>query len=274
MTFRSELLQGRRAISLGISALIVIALIIIVGFGVYLSDTFSNNTLPRTSLFSITPSNNNCLYEVPANATITPSSNSSTVGNIVQFTNGTRDYFPLNSCPQPVTPDVYALASVIIHNSTFISGENGSTFVVDTQAGITSQQGVVTQSVVTFNDWSNQTFEPCGQGTGWFLEDLAQIQVGVPENQNGSFDFANLTISLVPSLQLNVFNCPAAAVSVSSQSVNSSSVIQIASATTSDTSVTSSETCTPASTVTQSYVTETLTLCHTETTISSNSSSG
>ena len=269
--------KARSAISLGISALIVIALIIIVGFGVYLNDTFNTSTTTSSGSVYITSAYSNCLEEVPMNTTITPSSNSSYVGNYVRFTNGTKKYFPLNSCPQPVTPDVYALASVIVRNSTFISYENGSTFFVDSQVGISyrSYQGVVTQAVVTFNDWSNQTFEPCGPDNGWALKDLAQIQVGVPENQNKSFDFANLTISVVPPSELNLSMCPEGTVqSATSRSANTtSSIIQNSSATTNDTTVTSSETCTPVATVTQSYTTETITLCHTESTISSNNSS-
>jgi hypothetical protein len=267
--------KARGAISLGISALIVIALIITVGFGVYLSDTFNTSTTTSSGSVSITSADSNCLEEVPANATITPSSNSSTVGNYVQFTNGTKIYFPVNSCPQPVTPEVYSLASVIVHNSTFISDGSGSTFFVDSQAGISySYSNGVNRAIVIFDEWSNQTFEPCGQGNGWALKDLAQIQIGVLENQNKSFDFANLTISVVPSAELNVFNCPAGIVpTATSQSANTSTIIQTSSDTTNDATVTSSETCTPAATVTQSYITETVTLCHTESTRSSNSSS-
>ena len=152
-----------------------------------------------------------CLINVQ-DAPITGVDNSSYIGYKVAFPNETSDYFRMNSCPQPVSTHEYILASVIEQNPSFIAAENGSVYYV--------QQGVaggiskdVTYVTITFTKWSNETFQPCGPSFGWTLYALSQIQVSVPtdsynSNDLNSFDFSNMTISVIPSYMLNVYNCP------------------------------------------------------------------
>ena len=101
------------AISLGVSTLIVIALIIVIGFGVYLTSTFNTTSTTSagptsisnsssssinsqvTSTTNFTPLLNGiCLDEMPANASITNFQNSSFIGYEVSMTNGTTSYLP------------------------------------------------------------------------------------------------------------------------------------------------------------------------------------
>ena len=103
------LARPKSAISLGVSALIVIAIIVIAGFRAYLDTTFnttsttiisstsssssSHSLVTSTTVF--TPSLNGiCLDEMPANATLTNFQNSSFLGYEVSMTNGTTSYLP------------------------------------------------------------------------------------------------------------------------------------------------------------------------------------
>jgi hypothetical protein len=194
-----------------------------VGFGAFLitlnatSTESYRNTSPNTTS-TITPSFSKCLYEVPANATLMGFGNASTEGNEVEFTNGTSVYYPLNSCPQPLSPEEYALASVIEQNSTFLADENGSNYYVDQGISYSYYNGV-NHVVVTFDKWSDVMYEPCGPSFGWGLYDLGQLQVIITiQKPTNSYDFLNMTIFVVPSSAFNVVDCPTITAGSSNQS--------------------------------------------------------
>jgi hypothetical protein len=196
----------KSAISLGVSALIIIAIILIVGFGLFLSTTL-NITSTRSTSTHLPSASAICLYPIPANATVTIFGNSSSVGNFVLFTNGTSIFFPLDACPQPATPELYSVASVIEQSASFIAAEGGSNFAVS-QGIAGSYQDGVTSAVVIFTHYGNEPYQPCGASNGWDLTELGQLQVSVPEQTNGAYYFSNMTIFTVPSGELNIFNCP------------------------------------------------------------------
>jgi len=114
------LTKANRAVSLGVVSLVVIAIILIVGFGVYLNTTFNTTSTSFTSSGQSTSSSSRepttsystsqetgnsapCLIDVQ-NATITNFQNSSYIGYKVSLPNGTTSYFPLGGCPSPVSP--------------------------------------------------------------------------------------------------------------------------------------------------------------------------
>lgn len=179
--------------------------------GLYLPSTASTNstvttTSPSTTTvtysstrtiiaFSGAPPQN-CLYEIPANASATlvsADSNTSVPEFVVGFGNGTTVAFPENSCPQPVYPQLYSLASVVVQSPSFIAAENGSLFLVEAP-GISmisnSSQGI-SSVVIYFAHWSNQTYS-CGT---YSLKLLGLLQVSIPYNQtSGTYDFSNMMV--------------------------------------------------------------------------------
>jgi hypothetical protein len=54
--------------------------------------------------------------EVPQNSVFGEYYNSTAQGTTVTYSNGTEDFFPLNSCPVPVTPQNYQVDSTIEAN--------------------------------------------------------------------------------------------------------------------------------------------------------------
>jgi len=219
-----------KAISLGIASLIVIALILVAGFGAFLASisvgtTAVTNVDPTTSTSVATPATL-CLYPIPASATVTSFGNSTTVGNFVTFTNSTRLFFPLNSCPQPAPPQLYAIASIIEQNASFVAAENGTTFVVNQGVGFSYYQGV-TSAIVVYSHYSNEPYAPCGPSNGWGLKELAQLQVIVPISKTGAYDYSNMTFFVVPGSALNVVSCPSIPATSTSQTASTSSVDQI-----------------------------------------------
>lgn len=263
--------RARSAISLQVSALIVILLIIIVGFGAYLSttsDTTSTTSISKTSVSSSSSSygstshltsssfavqlNAICLDEMPANATIIGFENSTYIGYRVSLPNGTDSYFQLGGCPSPVSPRLFTVAAEIEQNFSFIAAEKNYTYVVD-PIGSLNAGGTVMASgttplsftVVDFGYYSNQRIYPCG-GTYWTLLELGRIQVDLPIDQNGSYDFSDIRIiSSFSSNGVQFFSCTTQATTIPTH-------VQ--------TTTISSETCTAAATLNQTSITETLTL--------------
>ena len=181
----------------GIAALIISGLIILVCLGVIANGAITARKAPTTAP---------CLVEVPGNATINPFGNSSTVGNYVSFTNGTTLYFPQNRCPQPVSPQQFVLDSAIERDPRFLLAEHGSIYYAE--QGIAGYEEVGTSdAVLTFTEYSNNLTAFCG-GNLWLLTELGQIQVSVAEENNGnSYDFSNMSVSVVSNYELNVVNC-------------------------------------------------------------------
>jgi hypothetical protein len=215
---RNAMTSSNKGVSLGVVSLVAIAIILVAGFGAFLSTTLyaTETSSPESSVISSDSSGNIsalpsgsalCLYQIPANAAVTGFSNSSSAGNFVMFANGTRIFFPLDGCPQPVSPELYSIVSVIVQNASFIAAEQGSNFAVG-QWMPYSFYNDAEYAALTFTHYSNEMYQPCGGSLGWVPEELGQIQVSIQEQTSVSYDFSNMSIYTVPSYELNIFHCP------------------------------------------------------------------
>ena len=212
-----------------------------------------------------TPSlNGACLDEIPANTTIDNYQNSSFIGYKVTIPDGTTSYFPLGGCPSPVLPKLFTVAAEIEQNSSFIAAEGNYTYVVDpigslNAGGATfiSGQPASSFTVVDFGYYTNQRIYPCG-GTFLTLLELGRIQVDLPINPDGSYNYSDITIiSSFSTSGVQMFSCTTQVTSVPTQSQTTIS----------------NETCTAAATLNQTTTTETVTLCHIESAWATNSTS-
>ncbi|MHB8568514.1 MAG: hypothetical protein ACYC7D_14950 [Nitrososphaerales archaeon] len=205
-----------------------------------------------------------CLEEMPANATIENFQNSTFIGYRVSMPNGTISYFPLGGCPSPVLPKLFTAAAKIEQNINFIAAEGNYTYVVDpigslNAGGSVFHSGLLASSftVVDFGYYSNQRIYPCG-GSFWTLLELGRIQVDLPINPDGSYNYSNITIiSSFSTSGVQMFSCTTQVTSIPAQSQT----------------VISNETCTAAAFLNQTTTTETVTLCHSESTRTTNSTS-
>jgi hypothetical protein len=195
----------RNALAFSLVFTIIVASI----FGAYLTFTLGKN-----EQLTITSSiHSACLEEVPANSAITSMANYTFVGTNVTLVNGTQRLFPLGACPQPATPLLYDAVMSIESNASFIAAENGSQYEVDPMDSLGMHESgnfngtYHNYSVVLFNDYSNQTYYPCGKS---FISktDLGQIQVALDTLPNGTLNFADPVISILPEFELNVWHCP------------------------------------------------------------------
>jgi hypothetical protein len=178
----------------------------------------------------------NCLYEIPANDSVTlvpATSNTSIPDWVVEFSNGTTVAFPENACPQPVYPKLYSLASVIVQSPSFTAAENGSRFLVEgynISMINTNSQGL-TGVVISLAHWSNQTYL-CGT---YSPELLGLLQVSIPFNQTTrTYDFSNMTISSVSTDPTSCVYLPTTVATMSAtptQSGTTNNTIRSASAT-------------------------------------------
>ncbi len=222
-------MADRKAIAsyLAIAAILAVS-VFAMAFSFQITPHSDTATQTTTAIFSGLPPEN-CLYEIPTNASttlVTPSTNNSVPELIAGFPNGTTIAFPENSCPQPVYPQLYSLASEAVQSPSFIAAENGSTFLVEgPRISMFSNSSQDISSVTTsFAHWGNQTY-PCG--TGYTLDLLGLLQVSIPFNQtSGSYDVSNMTVYSVPKSSA-VFSCiylPTGVTTVSTTPTTQSSV--------------------------------------------------
>jgi hypothetical protein len=127
----------------------------------------------------------------------------------VTFSNGTEDFFPLNSCPVPVTPDNYKIDSTIEANPRFIAAENGSTYEATNACNCVLGPNVTNSTgaqwtVLNFILYGNQRTYPCGTGSFWTFNRLGLIVVTIPINSTGGLQFSNAEIQ---SGSPNIFMC-------------------------------------------------------------------
>jgi len=150
-----------------------------------------------------------CLKEVPESAVFSSYSNSSSQGNTVTFSNGTTDFFPLNSCPVPVTPDNYQIDSSVEANPKFIAAENGATYEANNACncswGGNSDNSTGQYATLNFNLYGNQQIYPCGPSSYWTFNRLGLILVIIPMNSTGALQFSNAEFQSLPGN--NDFTC-------------------------------------------------------------------
>jgi hypothetical protein len=168
-----------------------------------------------------------CLKEVPQRAVISRYYNSTSQGYSVTYSNGTKDFFPLDSCPVPVGPNNYQADSIIEANPKFIAVENGSVYQASPFGYLgpseynftsgtytctvpgpngTSTRECTEYATLAFDLYSNQKVYGCG-GSNWMYERLGEIQVRIPINATGGLEFSQMTIHTVPESDLNIILC-------------------------------------------------------------------
>ncbi len=160
-----------------------------------------------TTMLSYTPSV--CLKEVPQNAVLGQYDNSTSQGFTATYANGTEAYFPLGTCPVPVTPDNYLIDSTIEANPAFVSAENGSTYEATNACNCRWSVNVSGPSgewsVLNFVLYSNQRIYPCGPSSYWVYKQLGLILVTIPINSTGGLALSNASIEAGPGN--NFYSC-------------------------------------------------------------------
>jgi hypothetical protein len=128
------------------------------------------------------------------------------VGYVVTSQNGTKDAYPLDSCPVPVTPAVYAVAVRIESDPRFVAAENGSQFAYDPTDQVVKSNASGSFQTFSFALYSDQKFYSCGVGSEWTYYQLGEIVVTVPQPVNPS-GALQLQIHAIPKAELNMPSC-------------------------------------------------------------------
>jgi hypothetical protein len=215
-----------------IALILVVIILLSAGFYLHVSPLG-----PLTRLVVRSTGAGSCLLEVPSDANIAEYHNSTTVGNFVTYSNGTRSFFDAASCPQPATPSIYEVATLVVSDPSFIRAENGSAFFLDVQNSIDvgplqvidNNGTTLTYSQMTFVEWGNP-LDPRVSGcsgpapistltTRYF--EAAELQVTIPNlkvvfvngqpqnlpNRTSDLDFAHMMIQTETDSSLNGFGC-------------------------------------------------------------------
>ena len=157
-----------------------------------------------------------CLREVPASATVGTYDDSTFEGYVVTFANGTQSFFPLDSCPVPVSPSFYGALAPIESSPAFVAAEGGHDYEADPFGGGTLSNTSRIYDALAFTLYSDQKMYPCG-GTYWTYTKLGEIQVLVPVNAtSGALEFSHLQIQVIPVSELNIYLCTTTTMAASS----------------------------------------------------------
>jgi hypothetical protein len=186
----------------------VIAAALLVGVVVAATYTGSSSTVTKTTAVTKTVTNGICLEEIPTSAVFGSYSNATSQGYTVTYSNGTEDFFPLNSCPVPVTPDNYRIDSIVEASPKFIAAENGSAYEATNACncswGGTSSNATGQYAVLNFVLYGSQIVYPCGKDSYWTFNRLGLILVTIPINSTG-LQFSQAEIQAGPGN--NIFTC-------------------------------------------------------------------
>jgi hypothetical protein len=174
------------------AAVVVVAVVLAVGVTTYLVTTPA--VTKTQSLSGI------CLKEVPVSAVIGNYYNSTSQGYTATYSNGTKQYFPLGSCPVPVPPENYRVDSIIEANPKFIAAEKGSVYeatnlyyygACNCAWGGSSSNSTGQYAVFNWVSYSSQRVYPCGPSSFWTFEELGLILITIPVNSTGGLQFSN-----------------------------------------------------------------------------------
>ena len=165
--------------------------------------------LYRTFLLVEASTSTTCLLEVPKTAVFGRYYNSTSQGTTVKYPNGTEDFFPVNSCPVPVTPENYLVDSIIQANPKFIAAENGSIYeatnACNCSLGAGSSNSTGKYVILNFVLYSSQKIFPCGPNSYWTYKQLGLIQVTIAINSTGELRYSNAEIQSEPGF--NEYTC-------------------------------------------------------------------
>ncbi len=190
---------------LGFIPLIIIAL----SFGAYLDVSLPFGSSSGAGNLSASNSSA-CMIEVPSNSTIDTFQNSTVMGYLVTYSNGSKTLFPAYFCPSPVHSDLFDIASTVEESSQFIAAENGTTIPIVPFIGGYSTDvngSSVNYAVLHFILFSNTKIYPCGPQGYWSYEERAIIQVVIPIAPSGTYIFSSMTVQRAPQGWLNDFHC-------------------------------------------------------------------
>lgn len=248
--------KANKAISLGVSAVIVIVIILIVGFGVYLNDTF--NTTSTTTPPALTFANGS-----------SSSSSSSTLSNLVS---------------QPTQSSTSSTDATITNYTCIFPGQSfGLSFRVLSDATLKPVAGANVTALYTFPGIGSCSNYTSGKTSSTFTTNSTEwysLQGLNDGNYSLDVNYSALNYVLTAQLASSTYTCATLYVPSGNTNVTNSptpcpantSITSQTSSATNDTINTSGETCIHMNTGNQTSVTETY-LCHTASTISSNSSS-
>jgi hypothetical protein len=184
-----------------VATVVVIAAALFVGGIVVATYAGSTFTLTRTTTLTKTATDSTCLEEIPTNAVFGTYNNATSQGSTVTYSNGTERFFPLNSCPVPVTPDNYRIDSTVESNPKFIEAENGATYEATNGCncswGGTSSGPARQYAVLNFVLYGSQRIYPCGNDSYWTFSQLGLILVRIPINSTG-LQFSGAEIQALP----------------------------------------------------------------------------
>ena len=149
-----------------------------------------------------------CLQQVPQTAVIKNFQNSTFLGYSVTFSNGTKDFYSLTSCPVPVTPDNYQIDLAIETNPAFIALEDGSIYHTNPFESLAPSMSNSTGEYAVFHFllYGNQVIYPCGGSAGVYKQ-LGGIRVTIPINSTGASELSSLEFQAIPLNSLNQYPC-------------------------------------------------------------------
>lgn len=134
---------------------------------------------------------------------------------------------PITSCQRFVHPSEYAMVMTIAQNPAFVTAEDGSLYAYVGTGGFgysevngtvtcssvlpdPSGRGYVTQGCFVTTDALFDLFSPTETVSGCGItepKNLGEIDVAIPVNATGGLNLSNLSVSKVPSDELNIFTC-------------------------------------------------------------------
>ena len=192
------------------AAIIIAGVLISASLSVALGDITRTTTTTQTVTKTLTGTptitesvSGVCLREVPQGSVFSSYSNSTSQGYTVTYPNGTEDYFPLNTCPVPVTHDNFVVDSTIETDLGFVAAESGyideATNACNCSwgASITNPSGQQ-WAVFNFVLYGDQQVYPCGPNSFWTFNRLGLILVTIPINSTGGLQFSNTEIQWEP----------------------------------------------------------------------------
>jgi hypothetical protein len=138
----------------------------------------------------------NCLKEIPQGSTFGSYSNSTSEGYSITYPNETKAFFPLNTCPVPLTLGNYLIDSTIVLNAKFIAAENGSVYEAangGSSLSVQSNNSTGQYGIFDFILYGNQKVYPCG-GSYWTYNQLGLIRVTIPLNSTGDLQFSRMEV--------------------------------------------------------------------------------
>jgi hypothetical protein len=188
---------------------------------------FSTLSIPAT------PSIEDCLLPVEANASLSGSGTAEVEGTLVAYAPGDQVFYPDDECPQPVSNETYSyvaidlpswsrvrtdnyeLALAAVTNKTFIGQENGSTYLYSQPCSSPlssesschlSSEGNSYLLTLIFYRYSSVSQAQCGDTNQMRRVVLSGIEVTFSAAFGGSWDLSNPQIQMMSQSDVSLDN--------------------------------------------------------------------